>query len=97
MSSSSSSIRTLITIVMDVLVIAAVVITAAVIIAFFGVLSGQTWGKALLALAKPFAIPFPGLKNITTPYGGVFRVDLSVTVVVLLLVEWGLSLARRQA
>lgn len=97
MSSSSSSVRTAITIVMDVLVVAAVVITAAVIIAFFGVLAGQTWGKALLALSKPFGIALPGVKNITTPYGGVFRVDLAVTVVALLLVEWGLSLARRQA
>ena len=88
-------VRTVLAVLMDVLVVLAVVLVAALVIAFFGALAGQTWGKALVTLARPFTIPF-GVKTVTTPYGGVFSVDLGLTVAVVLFVEWVLGLVRRQ-
>lgn len=87
---SSKPARTLVTIVMDILVVLAVLVTAAVVVAFFGQLASQHWGKTILALSKPLIIPF-GIAPIKTPYGGVFAINAALTVLVLLGIEWILS------
>lgn len=87
---SSRPARTFVTVVMDVLVVLAIVLTVGLVVAFFGQLAAQPWGRSVLALCKPLVIPF-GISPIRTPYGGVFSVNAALTIVVLLAVEWVLS------
>lgn len=87
---SSRPARTLITVVMDILVVVAVVLTAALVVVFFRQLAVQPWGRSLVALTRPLIIPF-GVSPIKTPYGGIFSVNLALTIVVLLVLEWVLS------
>lgn len=91
--SSTSPVRTILTVIMDVLIVVAVALTLRLAIEFFGALSAQGWGQAVIALTDPFTLPL-GLESIKTPYGGVFDVDAAVTVVLILLAEWLLSVAR---
>jgi hypothetical protein len=63
---------------------------------FFGQLAAQEWGKIVVALTNPLIIPF-GVAAIKTPYGGSFEVNTALTVMVVLLVEWGLSGIRARA
>lgn len=88
--------RTLITILMDLLVVLAVLLTVAVVVSFFGALSSQTWGEAILKIADLVTIPF-GVAAYKTPYGGVLNIDAALTVGLLLLAEWGLSVMRGRA
>lgn len=90
---SSKPARTLITVIMDILVVVAIVLTAALVIGFFGQLAVQAWGRSILALTKPLIIPF-GIAPIKTPYGGIFSVNAALTIVVLLGAEWLLSTIR---
>ncbi len=85
--------RTIITIIMDLLVVLAVLITVAVVVGFFGALSSQTWGQAIIKIADLFTLPL-GVAEYKTPYGGVLNIDGVLTVGVLLLAEWGLSVMR---
>ncbi len=61
--------RTILTIVMNLLIVLAVLVTAAIVIAFFGTLSSQTWGEAMVDIGGMVTIPF-GVEAIKTPYGG---------------------------
>lgn len=90
---ASRPVRTLVTVVMDVLVFLAIVVVLRIVVEFSGALAAMSWGKSLLALTKTLVIPF-GIKSIRTPYGGVFDIVASLTVVVLLGLEWALGLAR---
>ena len=93
---NSSPVRTLITIVMDLLVVVAIVLTARLCVVFFGQLMAQGWGKTIVALTSPLVVPF-GVSAIKTPYGGVFQVNVALTIVVVLLAEWVLSGIRARA
>lgn len=93
---AAKPVRTLITILMDLLIVIAVLITIAVVIAFFGALSSQTWGEAVIKIADLVTLPL-GVAAYKTPYGGVLNIDGALTVGVLLLVEWGLSVMRTHA
>ena len=88
--------RTLLTIIMDILVVIAVALTIRLVVLFFGQLSAQGWAEAVVALTDPFVIPF-GIEPIKTPYGGVFDAEAGITVVVLLVLEWVLSVIRSRA
>lgn len=90
---SSKAGRTVLTIIMDALVLVAVALVARMVIAFFGVLAARGWGGAVLAVTEPLTIPF-GVADIKTPYGGVFDVEAALTVLVLMLGEWVLSMIR---
>lgn len=90
---NSNPVRTIITIVMDALVVVAIAETARLVVRFFGQLAAQGWGEALIALTNPVTIPF-GIEAIKTPYGGIFDVDAAVTIAVLLVIEWILSIVR---
>lgn len=90
---ATKSARTVITILMDLLVVLAVLITVAVVVAFFGALTAQTWGEAIVKIADLVTLPL-GVVAYKTPYGGVLNVDGALTVGLLLLAEWGLSVMR---
>lgn len=87
-------VRTLITIVMDVLVFLAIVVVLRIVVEFFGALAAQAWGGSLLGVTKSLVIPF-GIQSIRTPYAGAFDIGASLTVLVLLGLEWALGLAQR--
>jgi uncharacterized protein YggT (Ycf19 family) len=93
---SSNPARTLITIVMDILVVIAIALTVRLVVLFFGQLAAQGWAQTVIALTKPLVIPF-GVSAIKTPYGGVFDVNAALTVVVVLGIEWLLSGVRARA
>ncbi|TDB39846.1 MAG: hypothetical protein D9V44_02565 [Actinobacteria bacterium] len=93
---ASKPVRSLITIVMDLLVLVAVCVTVGIVVRFFGALASTSVGESYLRLASMLTIP-AGFDAITTPYGGSFDVDATITVAVLLVVEWALSVARRRA
>ena len=93
---NSKPLRTLITIVMDLLVVVAIALTARLCVVFFGQLMAQGWGKTIVTLTAPLVIPF-GVAAIKTPYGGWFQVNTALTIVVVLVVEWLLSGVRARA
>jgi hypothetical protein len=93
---NSRPLRTALTIAMDVLIALAIVETVRLVVLFFGRFTAAGWGKAIIALTNPLTIPF-GVDPIKTPYGGVFAVDVVLTIVVLLLAEWVLSVVRSRA
>jgi uncharacterized protein YggT (Ycf19 family) len=88
--------QTIVSIIMNVLILLAIAITARLVVEFFGQLAAQDWGKALVALTNPLVIPF-GLDAIKTPYGGVFDVNAGIMVAVFLGAEWILSGVRSRA
>ena len=92
----SSAARTLITVLMDILVLVAVIGLAHLVVSFFGQLSHTGWGSGLLQLTRYAVLPL-GLGPIETPYGGVFDVNAAATIVALLGVEWLLGAVRRTA
>ncbi len=94
--SGSSSLRLLLTIVMNVLFVVAIAVTGRLVVEFFGAIAATTFGDALIRVTDLLVPPF-GLPVVRTPYGGVFDVDAAVTVVLLLLFEWALSVARSRA
>jgi len=86
-------LRTILTIVMDVLVVIAVAEVVRLVVLFFGQLSSTGWGQVVVALTNPITIAF-GVEAIKTPYGGVFDVNTALTIVVVLGLEFLLSLVR---
>jgi hypothetical protein len=93
-SMAGSPVRSALTIVMDLLVVVAVIVVLRVVIEFFGTLSAEAWGKSVLGATRILVVPFH-IKRIATPYGGSFDFDASLTVLLLLAVEWALGNARR--
>lgn len=91
---ASRPVRTIIHVVMDVVFVLAVIDVVRVVVEFFGALAGQSWAKTFLKATGALVLPL-GVKGIATPYGGVFDVGASITVLLLLAVEWGLGIARR--
>jgi len=93
---SSRPLRSLITVIMNLVFVLAILEAARLVVAFFGALSSQAWGEMVITVTDYFTIPF-GVVAYKTPYGGVFDVDAGLTVVVFLLLEWILSLVRNRA
>lgn len=87
--------RTVLTIVMDVLVVFAVLVTAGIVTSFFGALESTVAGDRLSDVAAALT-PALGLPEWSTPYGGVFRGDSAALAVGVLGAEWVLSVARRR-
>ncbi len=82
--------RTLLTLLMNVLVIAAIALTVRLGVEFFGSVAAKGWAEAIVAITDPIVIPF-GFEPIKTPYGGIFDVDAAIMVALLLIAEWVLS------
>jgi hypothetical protein len=78
---------------MDLIIVAAVAETIRMVVRFFGQLAAQEWGRVVIELTDLLTLPF-GVDAIRTPYGGVFDVDAALTIAVLLLAEWALSVVR---
>lgn len=89
-----ASVRTFVTVVMDILVIVAVILVVHMVIVFFGQLAGQPWAKTIVDVTGKITLPL-GMAGIRTPYGGVFDVNAAATVLVLLGIEWVLGSVRR--
>lgn len=93
---SSKGVRALLLIIMDVFFLVAVFIAARIVVEFFGSLAGATAGEMYVDLTRYIVIPF-GAAPIDTPYGGVFDIDATVTVALILGIEWMLGAMRRRA
>lgn len=94
--SSATPVRTVLSVIMNVLVAVAIALTFRLIVQFFGALGAQGWGEAIIALTNPLSLPL-GIEAIKTPYGGLFDVDAALTVVLVLVAEWVLSIVRSRA
>jgi hypothetical protein len=86
-------VATILTVIMDLLVVVAVADTARLVVGFFGQLSSQGWAKSLMALTDVMIAP-AGFEAIKTPYGGVFEVNAAITILLVLVIEWVLSVVR---
>lgn len=95
MVSGGRTLRTLVSVIMNILVVIAVLVTIRMVVQFFGSLSGQPWGGAIVSISDIFVFPL-GLSEIKTPYGGVFEIAAALSIVILLGVEWVLSVVRWQ-
>jgi hypothetical protein len=87
-------VRSLLTVVMDLLVVVAIILVLRVVVEFFGALTAAAWGKSTLAATRVLVVPWK-VKPVSTPYGGAFDIDASLTVLLLLAAEWALGIARR--
>jgi len=92
----ASPARTIITVIMNVLIVCAIAVTVRLGIRFFGQLASQEWGKAIVSWTSVLVIPF-GLHSIKTPYGGVFEVSAALMIGVYLAIEWVLAGIRSRA
>jgi hypothetical protein len=92
----SKGLKSLLLVVMDILWVVAVALVVRIVVAFFGTLATSDLGMKYLELSRYLVIPF-GVDAISTPYAGYFDIDATITVGLLLLVEWGLSALRRRA
>jgi hypothetical protein len=91
----SSPFRTTIAVLTDVLFIWAAAVALLMVIRFFGALAANPAASSFARVADRLVFPLDA-RVVTTPYGGVFEVAAAYTVVILLLVEWLLSGARRR-
>ncbi len=87
--------RTVLTAVMDVLLVIAVLLLARLAIGFFSVTATSAFGAWYLRLTAPVALPVAGGWAVRTPYGGAFLVDTGIVILGLLVLEWLLSVVRR--
>lgn len=85
--------RTVLNVIANIVLIVAIALVARVVVEFFGALAQTGFGSVVIAITDPITPPL-GVASPRTPYGGIFDSDAAVAVVVLLLVEWGLSVAR---
>jgi hypothetical protein len=88
-------VRTILTVVMDVLIAIALIALTGLVFGFFGQLLAQPWGRQVYTLASRAVIPF-GIAPIATPYGGTFSLDAMVSILVYVAAEWVVGLGRRE-
>lgn len=86
----------ILTVIMDLFVVLAVVEAVRIVVRFFGTLAAQGWGELIITVTDRITVPF-GIVAIKTPYAGVFDADAALTVGLLLLIEWVLSIVRSRA
>lgn len=92
----SKAAHTVLTVLMDLLVLLAVVLAGGLVVRFFGALSGLPLAEAVDGLARRLALPL-GIPGIKSPYGGTFDVDMAVTILAALFAEWALAGIRRRS
>ena len=86
-------LRSLITIVMNVLIVVAVLLTLRVVGRYFGALGASEWGRIVVSAGGALALPF-GVKDIHSAYSGVFDANAALTIMAVLVAEWVLSIVR---
>jgi hypothetical protein len=89
-------LRTTLTVIVDLMIVAAVALALRLIVMFFGQLAAQGWAQAIVVVTRYIVDPF-GVVSIKTPYAGLFDANAAVTVVVLLVGEWVLTGVRERA
>lgn len=87
----ANPVRVILVVAMNVAFAFAVALAIRLGVVFFGGISSSVVGELVTHLTDPLVLPF-GIEEIKTPYGGVFDVDAALTIGVLLVVEWVLSL-----
>lgn len=93
---SHSPGRSILSLIMDLLVLLAIAEAARLVVLFFGSLESQSWARVIIDLTDYITLPL-GAKAIATPYGGIFDVEAAVSVVAILALEWFLSMGRSRA
>ena len=93
---ATRSLRFAVMVVMNVFWVIALLLTARVLVEYFGGLAATAGGQGLLRVTDVFVLPV-GIPAPRTPYGGVYDVEAAVTIVVVLLLEWMLSIVRSRA
>ena len=88
--------RSLLTVVVNLLIFLIILLSIRQLVLFSGQIAAQSWAKAFDQIARHLAIPF-GQPDIRTPYHGVFDVDNALTILVVVLADWGLSAIRDRA
>jgi hypothetical protein len=94
--SGSSQARGILTAFMNIIFFTAALLTARIVIEFFGTLAMTTAGSVIVDITDFLVLPL-GIAAVRTPYGGIFDVEAAITVALLLLLEWALSVARTRA
>lgn len=92
--SAAKPMRTLLSVVMDLLIIVAVVLVLRILVEFFGALTAQPWSDGFLRLTNALVLPLD-LPDHTNEYGGFFDMDATVTILGTLLLEWVTGITRR--
>jgi len=87
-------VRTLLTVATDIAVLCAVLLTARLVVDFFGAMAAGPLGSLVVRLSDPIVLPI-GLAARKTPYGGIFNMDVTATVLFLLAIQPVLSRVRR--
>ncbi len=90
---SSRAPQLAITVVMNIVLALALVLLVRVAVDFFGAVAAREGFRTFIALTESLALPF-GFPSPRTPYGGIFDSDAAATILVLLVIEWGLSVTR---
>ena len=85
--------RRILTFAMNLLVVLAVLLTLFVIVRYFGVLAHSSAG-VIFVRALRRAVPNLHVMSARSLYGGVFDGNAAATVIIVLVLEWGLSVAR---
>lgn len=93
---ASRILRTALTVIVTLLIIAAVVLCVRQFLVFSGQIATQKWAEAFDMVAKRLVLPL-GQKAIRTPYHGLFDVNNAISILVFLAAEWGLSVVRDRA
>jgi len=88
------ALRLLLTLVMDLLIVAAVLVFAHIIIGFFGHLASMPWAVRVTDITARI-VPDLGYGKIPTPYDGVFDFNAGATLGIILAAEWAVSFVRR--
>jgi len=88
--------RTVLSFCMNALLVVAVALVVRIVLRYFGVLASRTVSEVIIALSGVLVLPL-GLPDVHSLYGGVFDTDAAVTLVLVLLAEWGLSVIRGDA
>lgn len=88
--------RALLTVMLDLAVLGAILLTARLVVEFFGAMAAGPVGTLVVRLSDHLILPL-GLAGRKTPYGGIFNMDATATVLLLLVVQPVLSRARGDA
>ena len=92
---SHKTLRTFITVVMDVLFVVAVLLTVRVAVRYFGALSSEGWGEAVVVASDRLVLS-TGIEDVRSSYSGVFDVNATISIFVILAIEWVLSVVRER-
>lgn len=86
-------LRALITIAMNALVFVAILLTIRVVCRYFGALGATDWGTIAIRAGGLFVLPL-GIEDLRSSYGGVLDANAAITIAIVMLAEWVLSIVR---